>query len=239
MKRWRAILKNMNVTDNPLVTHHPLFAGLDAASLSKALDLLHAEKAVYKKGDFLKCTGERMPHFGLILSGAVQVCEDDFDGNRMIMAEVAEGATFGESLCFLKTEESPVYIYASKPTEVLWLTLTELFTPESRMHDISAEKRELIRQLEMRFTTLLARRTLSMNSRIQVLSKLKLRDKLITYFTEQAGAAGSDTFTLSMNRDDMASYMGTNRSALSRELARMKADGLIDFYRNTFRILKS
>lgn len=178
----------------------------------------------------LQSTGKRMPSFGLVLSGAVQVCQDDFEGNRMIMAEVSEGGTFGESLCFLKTTESPVYIMASLPSEVLWLSPDALFQGNAD---------PLIQQLEMRFTTILARRTLSMNSRIQVLSKLKLRDKLITYFTEQAGVAGSSTFTIAMNRDDMAAYMGTNRSALSRELAHMKADGLIDFYRSTFRILKS
>lgn len=230
MKRWRAILKNMNATDNPLVTHHPLFAGFDNGTLSEALSILRAESASFKKGAVLQRAGQQMSHFGLVLSGAVQVCQNDFEGNRMIMAEVSEGGTFGESLCFLKTPDSPVYITASLPAEVLWLSPESLF---------KADTNPLIRQLEVRFTTLLARRTLSMNSRIQVLSKLKLRDKLITYFTEQAGAAGTDTFTIAMNRDDMASYMGTNRSALSRELAHMKADGLIDFFRSTFRILKS
>lgn len=230
MKRWRAILKNMNATANPLVTQHPLFQGLDANTLSEALSILRAESASFKKGAVLQRSGQRMSRFGLVLSGAVQVCQDDFEGNRMIMAEVGEGGTFGESLCFLKTPESPVYITASLPSEVLWLSPDALFKE-------SADP--LIRQMEMRFTTILARRTLSMNSRIQVLSKLKLRDKLITYFTEQAGAAGSDTFTIVMNRDDMASYMGTNRSALSRELSHMKDDGIIDFYRSTFRVLKS
>lgn len=219
----------MNIATNLLVTQHPLFAGLDASALSKALDILHAETASYKKGAVLQRTGQRMSHFGLVLSGAVQVCEDDFEGNRMIMAEVGEGGTFGESLCFLKTAGSPVYITASLPAEVLWLSPDALF---------KADTNPLIRQLELRFTTILARRTLSMNSRIQVLSKLRLRDKLITYFTEQAGAAGSSTFTIAMNRDDLASYMGTNRSALSRELAHMKADGLIDFYRSTFRVVR-
>lgn len=220
----------MNATDNPLVTKHPLFEGFDADTLFRALTILHAESAVYKKGAQLQHAGQRLKRFGLVLSGAVQVCEDDFEGNRMIMAEVTEGSTFGESLCFLKTAGSPVYITAPLPSEVLWLSPEALFQEASD---------PLVRQLEVRFTTLLAKRTLSMNSRIQVLSKLKLRDKLITYFSGQARAAGSDTFTIVMNRDDMASYMGTNRTALSRELSHMKADGLIDFYRSTFRILKT
>lgn len=215
---------------NPLIAQNELFADLDEAALSEALSILQAAASVYKKGEFLQQTGKRMPRFALVLSGAVQVCTDDIEGNRMIMADVSEGGTFGESLSFLKVSESPVYIVAAQQAEVLWLSTDALFKGDAN---------PLVRKLEARFTAMLAKRTLSMNNRIQVLSKLRLRDKLITYFTEMAGTTGQNTFTISMNRDDMAAYMGTNRSALSRELSQMKADGLIDFYRSTFKILKN
>jgi CRP-like cAMP-binding protein len=51
--------------------------------------------------------------------------------------------------------------------------------------------------------------------------------------------AKSRTFTVPFNRDDMAAFIGTNRSALSRELSRMKDEGLLDYYKNTFRLLKN
>ena len=87
-------------------------------------------------------------------------------------------------------------------------------------------------------TAMLAKRALAMNDRIQILSKLRLREKLMTYFTELSREQKSKVLTLPFNREDMAAYIGTNRSALSRELSRMKQDGIIDYEGRTVRILK-
>ena len=207
---------------------NPLFAGLDRNGLAQALTVMKAERDVCKKGTMLHSAGTPMNRFGILLSGAVQVCVDDIEGNRMIMAEVAPGASFGESLCFLQIRESPVYIFASEDSEVLWLSTKALTAGGEPFHP------ELLR----RFTAVLAEKNLNMNNRIQVLSKLSLRGKLTAYFTGLAAAQGSDVIRLPMNRENTAAYIGTNRSALSRELARMKKEGLIEYRKNEVRILR-
>ena len=191
--------------------------------------MLQAEQAGYEKGTVLLAAGMPMSRFGLVLSGMVQVCVDDIEGNRMIMAEVGPGVSFGESLCFLKTRESPVYAFASEASEVLWLSLNRLFSGSGDPFYMDARRR---------FTAALAVKNLSMNNRIQVLSRLSLRGKLTAYLTELAAGEGSDIVRLPMNREDTAAYIGANRSALCRELARMKAEGLIDYHRGTVRLLR-
>ena len=208
---------------------NPLFTGLDRESLRRQLAVMRAEKAFHGKGEMLQAAGKPIRRFGVVLSGAVQVCADDIEGNRMIMAEVAPGVSFAESLCFLKTRESPVYIFASVDTEVLWLSTEALFTDGDD---------PFLTELQRRFTAALAAKALTMNNRIQVLSRLTLRGKITAYFTELAAAQGSDVIRLPMNREDTAAYIGVNRSALSRELARMKAEGLIEYRKNEVRILR-
>ena len=83
---------------------------------------------------------------------------------------------------------------------------------------------------------MLAERALSMNTRIQILSRLTIRDKLNALFTAFADRDGR-TVTLPFDRADMAAYLGADRSALSRELSRMKAEGLIDYHRNRITLL--
>lgn len=205
-----------------------LFDGLDDDGLEKALEILEAKSSFYYKGEYLHTPYTRMKRFGMVLSGVVQACMDDIEGNRMIMAEVVPGGTFGESLCLLAISDSPVYVYASEASEVLWFSVAELFGDSPNA---------FAAQMQKQFTAMLAARTLSMNDRIQVLSKIRLRDKLTTYFSQMSQQSRSLTFQLPMNRDDLATYMGTNRSALSRELAQMKKEGLIDYYRNTIRVL--
>ena len=214
-ERYRAVLAEIR-----------LFKGLTEEQTNRALQILKAEFREYRKGEFLHHAGQPMSRFSLVLYGAVRVCTDDIEGNRMIMADVPPGVTFGESLCFLKIPEPMVYACAAEDTGVLWLS------PEACFSDRADAELEL----QKRFTALLAERALAMNDRIQILSKLTLRKKLVAFFTNASRKAGSRTFSVSMNRDDMADYVGTNRSALSRELAEMKREGILDYYRNSFQL---
>lgn len=209
-----------------VIAENRLFKELTAEQTDRALRILKAEFREYRKGEFLHHAGQPMNRFALVLSGAVRVCTDDIEGSRMIMADVSPGVSFGESLCFLRVPEPGIYAYAADDTAVLWLS------PEACFSDGATAELEL----QKRFTALLAERALAMNDRIQILSKLTLREKLIAFFTNASRNAGSRTFSISMNRDDMAVYMGTNRSALSRELAKMKREGILDYYRNSFQL---
>ena len=95
-----------------------LFAELSEEELAYALDFFSASERSYDKGDFLNRVGFPLPAFGLVLSGGIQVYMDDIDGHEMIMANVAPGGTFGESLCYLGLE-APVYIRAIQPSTIL------------------------------------------------------------------------------------------------------------------------
>ena len=223
------ILEHTGAAYPAAVRSNQLFAGMNDEDTGKALKLLGSYVEHYSRGEFIHISGTPMVSFGLVLSGIAQACIDDINGNRVIMTEVPPGITFGESLCYLGVKDSPVYIYASEDTDIMWLS-ADILKEDSADDFISDMKR--------RFTSMLAARTLAMNSRIQVLSKIKLRDKLVTYFSQLAALNGSLTFNLPFGRDDMATYIGTNRSALSRELSTMKKEGLIDFYKNTVRILR-
>ena len=167
-----------------------------------------------------------MESFGLVLEGTIQVYMDDIDGNHMIMATVTAGSTFGESLCFLR-RESPVYIRSVTDSKVLWLSTDRIKNPGG-----SPDSRDI--SLSTRFTAMLANRALNMNDRIQILSKLSIRDKLVTFFSQYSSQCASDSFTVPFDREDMAAYLGVNRSALSRELGRMRDEGIIDFQKNRF-----
>ena len=219
----------LNERDLSVLRANPLFRGLDADRFERQMKVMKAEKAHSERGGMLQAAGEPIRRFGIVLSGAVQVCVDDIEGNRMIMAEVAPGNSFAESLCFLRTKESPVYIFASEESDLLWLSTERLFSDPGDA---------FLSELQQRFTAALAAKALTMNNRIQVLSRLSLRGKLTAYFTELAAAQGSGVIRLPMNREDTAAYIGANRSALSRELARMKEDGLIDYRKNEIRILR-
>lgn len=208
------------------IKKHTLFSGLSAEELNRALEFFGAFECSYKKGEFLHQIGEPMRCFGLVLGGTVQVYMDEYDGQSMIMATVSEGATFGEAIAFLGTE-APIYICAVTDAQVLWLD-------PAGVKNAAPEHCELVN----RFIASFARRSLTMNDRIQLLSRLTLREKLKTFFSQEAARCGSDSFVIPFDRTDMAAYLGCDRSALSRELGNMRREGIIDFRKNKFTIIK-
>ncbi len=213
----------------PLLLQVPLFRGMREEDLARALDLLSAHRRAYGRGEYLHRMGEPLTAFGLVLSGTVQVYTDDLDGNRMMMANVAVGGTFGESLCFLAVPAAPVHILTATGAEVLWLCTANLRREGACADPFTA-------MIFDRFTAMLAGRTLEMNERIQILSKLTLREKICTFLSEWERRAGGRTFTVPFDRAALADYLGVNRAALSRELSRMRDEGILEYYKNTFKI---
>ena len=218
----------MNSKDRKLIGKSTLFAGLSDAALDRMLKYLKASEAEYRQGEVLQLPGHPMDHFGYVLSGIVQVYRDEPDGTRLIMASNGAGGSFGESLCFLRVEEVPVTIVAAEDCRVLWLKMDNVIAPQAGCCD-----HDIVNRVMASF----ARRALDMNDRIQVLSQRTLRKKIYTLLVQYADKAGSSTFDLPLSREDMAVFLGCDRSALSRELARMKEDGIIDYYRNSFKVM--
>ena len=207
-----------------------LFSGLSDGELQQALKLLEASVAEYGRGTFIHRADERLAFFGLVLSGSVQVYTDDINGDLMMMANVTAGETFGESLCYLNIERTQVFISTQEGAKVLRLR-TDAFLGHN------AESKRLEGLLYRNFVSMLAERTLSMNERIQVLSKKTLRDKLMTFFSQCEKKYRARSFILPFDRAGLAIYLGSDRAALSRELSAMRRDGIIDFSKNYFRIL--
>ena len=180
----------------------------------KGRDIKTGEETIFRGKLFADCTGDA-------LLARLAGCE------TMYGREAKE--TFGESLCYLAREASHLYILTATGAEVLWMDAA-VFLAEGQADPF-------VYLLFSRFTAMLAARTLEMNERIQILSKLTLREKLLTFFAGWERRAGQKTFQIPFDRASLAVYLGTNRAALSRELARMQQEGLIEFYRSSFKIL--
>ncbi len=203
-------------------TECPLFAGMDEEQLQQALKRMKAVEKTYENGTVLKEADTPLSAFGLVMEGCVQVSMTDIDGNLLLLSVVTPGHTFGESLCYLQ-EDSTIRITADGDSKVLWLHCEGF-----------REDAELMR----RFCGMLARRTLTMNDRIQALSRPTLHSKLIAYLTQCERDAGSRAFDIPMDRAALAAWLGTERSALSRELSAMHRRGELSYRKNHFELLK-
>ncbi len=214
--------------DNELLKNTYLFRDFTDNELSEALTFLSAREACYKKGETVIMLGSPITEFAIVLSGGVQISCDDINGNQIIMMSVSKGGMFAESLSVTKSPESPIYAVATEDTRLLWLKIAPILKNSASPLDT---------KITTSFITALAAKCLSMNDRVQILSKKSIREKVITYFSQLSEHTKSDEITVPLSREDMASYLGVERSALSRELSNMQRDGIISYNKNHFKII--
>ena len=204
-----------------------IFSEMNDSEIENGLNFFSAKVSFYSKGEMLNVVSAPLNCFGIVLCGLVHVCMTDLEGCKCIMATVSSGDSFGEALSFLGVD-SDVYIRAAEDTKVLWLD-------PFRIKNVSCTKTSDVLYIN-RFVTDLARRALKMNDRIQIMSKHTLREKILLFLKMCVDEKGCRSFTVPFDRNGMAEYLGTDRSSLSRELSKLKRDGVIDYNKNYFKI---
>lgn len=181
----------------------------------------------YEKGEVIYRAGEPAECMGMVLSGSVHVENDDVWGNRSLLNHVGPGQLFAETYACIPGEPLMVNVTAVEHAQVLFLNSANLIQtcPNSCVHHS-----KMIRNL----LQILAERNLSLSRRIMHTSSKSIRGRLLSYFSERVLQSGDYRFTIPFNRQQLADYLGVDRSAMSNELSKMQRDGLITYEKNTF-----
>lgn len=194
------------------------------------LTCLGAEEAHYDKNRILWHAGDPVHSCALILSGALRAETISASGETALVAYHSAGALVGDVLMSTPGGNSPVYVTAAEDTTLIFLPFPAIMG--------GCEKNcPWHLQLRKNLISEIAQKYWAQRRRVAYLSARSLRQRICMYLTDQAKQAGSNTFSLGCSREDLADLLGVNRSALSRELGRMKSEGLVDYYRDTFRLL--
>ena len=84
---------------------------------------------------------------------------------------------------------------------------------------------------------ILSKENIELIQKIENVSQKTIRDKVLTYLSNEAQRNHSNTFDINFNRQDMADYLNVDRSAMSFELSKLQKEGLIRFNKNHFELL--
>ncbi len=212
-----------------LPEHAPLLAGIHPAEIMPLLAGLSAKKAEYKKGEYLLHQGAFISGMGFIVTGMVQIMKEDFWGNRMILAAVETGGLFCEVYAACGIEKSPVSVLALKDTTVLYLDISRILNAPSA----SPPQRRLVRNL----LAILAQKNLLLTQKITHMGQKTTRAKLLSYLSAQSAKAESASFLIPFDRQQLADYLGVERSAMSHELSKLQKQGVLRYQKNAFTLL--
>lgn len=208
-----------------------LFSGIEPQDLLGLTACLGAKVTTYRKKQTVFREGDPARFVGLVLSGAVQISQEDLHGNRSILSRATPGTVFGESYAFSGTEILPVNVVALEDSKILLIDscrITQSCSNACGFHG------RLIRNL----LQIVSEKNLHFHRKLEITSKRTTREKLLAYLYHQEKLSGSRSFTIPFDRQALADYLGVERSAMSAELSKLRRDGLIDFDRSRFTLLQ-
>ena len=208
----------------------PLFDRIRPEDLEGMLGCIGYHICTYQKGEVIAFEDETINHVGVVLEGAVDMIKEDVWGNRTMLLRTYCSDIFGETFACGEDALSVVTFVAAENCKVMFLSFCRV------MHTCTnacAFHQTLIENM----VRIIARKNRELMRKIEVVSKKTLREKILSYLSIQSQAQGSRSFEIPLGRMEWAEYLCADRSALTRELVKMKAEGLIDYQRNFFEIL--
>lgn len=204
-----------------------LFHGVREDEIGQMISCLGAREKTYRKNETIFRAGDTVNEIGLVESGSVNIIVNFYWGGSHIFGHVEKGKTFAENYAAIPGKELICDVVAAEDSEILFLNLTKLLT--TCRNGCSFHQR-LIHNL-LRIS---AQQSLSLSSRMMHTAPKAIRERLLSYLSEQSMVNGSTSFTIPFDRQQLADYLGVDRSAMSGELGRMQKDGLISFKKNAF-----
>ena len=217
----------MEIKEYPL-ENTPIFRGATAQQVQKMLGMLLPGIKNYARGETICCAGETVSSLGIILTGRATIELCDAWGNRSIIERLEPGEVFAEAYACLPGEPLMVSVTADALTRVMHIDVNRLLAmglvPEQTM-------------LTTNLVRIMARKNVTLSQRMMNISARTIRARLLSYLSQQAIRAGSNRFTIPFNRQELADYLGVERSALSAQMSKMKEEGLIDYRKNEFEVL--
>lgn len=207
-----------------------LFDGIDRQDADMILRNLCASEKSFGRGSTVLNPGENPGTIGIVLSGQMQIIKEDYWGNRTIISSLQPGDMFGEASCCPVNELVPFSVVAVTEAKAIIILHKNLFC--GGLIPCSCHNRLLYN-----LTRSLAAKNNTLSRKISHITERTIRDKLMSYLSEQAYLNKRNSFKIPFNRQELADYLSVDRSAMSHELSKMRREGLIDYRKNNFKFL--
>ncbi|MGI6055493.1 MAG: Crp/Fnr family transcriptional regulator [Bilifractor sp.] len=205
------------------------FRNLTGEEIDAALRKLRVSDLRYKKGAFILLAGNTTKQMGMVLEGSVTIESNDMWGNRTILSHVGPGQLFAETYALLNEEPLLVDVVANENSRILFLNIHDL-------KKTAADANPWALKLLTNLLTVTAHKNLVLSDRSFHTAAKTIRGKVLSYLNSVALKKGSRSFDIPFDRQQLADYLNVDRTALSKELGKMKNEGLISFEKNNFEI---
>ena len=208
----------------------PLFSGLSCEEIQQLCVCLGVREKTEAKNTFIFRAGDKPRLVYLILSGSMDIVDEDFLGNRSIIETLERYVLFGEAYVFASTAEYLVSVVTAEDSTFLEIEPRLLFETCPKN---CACHHELVKNTRY----ILAEKVVRLTEKLGHIIKRSIREKILSYLSHCARQAESNSFDTPYTRQQLADYLCVDRSALSHELSKMQKLKIIRYNKNHFELL--
>lgn len=199
----------------------PLFQDIGYEEYCRMLDCFQAVQRSFRTDDLIyDFSSKESNAVGIIERGEASVIRIDKDGVSTVLEELSVGGVFGRTLAYAGSVRDSMEVVCRTPCDVLFIDYPHIF----KRCEKACTHHSLLVQNMLR---LMADKAQALSLRVDVLSRRSIREKLLCYFRQLSEQEGKQTFTLPFSLSTLADYIATDRSAMMRELKRLKEEGVI------------
>ena len=213
-----------------LTVNTSLFEGIAYEDRSAMLGCIGYHIRSFRKGDIIGFEDENIKHVGIVVEGSVDMIKEDIWGNKTMLVRSRKDDVFAETFACGSDNLSVVTFQVSEDATILFLPFHRV------MHNCTMAC-QFHHQLIENMVHVIANKNRDLMRKVEVVSKRTTREKLLAYLSMQAQVQQTRYFDIPLGRMELAEYLCVDRSAMTRELAKMKEEGLIDYDKNCFRML--
>ncbi len=209
--------------DIVVLKKNQLFTSLDEKKIEELLHELQSQVYYYDRNDVIATVGTPCNALYIVLSGEVDIENFSDDGDSILIKKIMPAQSFGEMVAFSNKSVWPASAKASSKVKVISIDSSMIIETGNKIFISN-------------FLSLLSNRAMFLNNRISYLVLKRTRARISKYLMNMYKMKQCREFKINLNREDMAKFLAITRPALSRELSRMKREGIIDYRKNEFHI---
>ena len=199
----------------------PLFQNIRYDDYLRMLTCFQAVQKSFLPEDMIyDFTDPKNDAVGIVERGEAVLIRIDEDGVSTVMEELVPGGVFGRTLAFAGAGHDSLEVVCRTPCDVLFIDYSHIL---KRCENACTHHSLLVQNM----LKLMNDKAQALSRRVDVLSRRSIREKLLCYFRQLAEQAGSEEFTLPFSLSTLADYIATDRSAMMRELKRLRTEGII------------
>ena len=167
---------------------------------------------------------------GIVVTGAVRLTRQRMDGGRNVLETIQEGDTFGATYTVRDVPTMGISMSAVGETVVLLFETAKITRP---CHKVCDAHMQFVRNL----LTIMSQKTFALKQKLRILSQRTIRGRLMLFLQIRAKRAKSTEFDIPFDRQALADFLCVDRSALSAELSKLRAERKVEAVKNHFRLL--